>query len=150
MPSPEHECTINSQLEILSIPYYFVKTDDSRGARCGQSQWQYNHWKAKDANRHAERKKHRTVVLRWQNVERCRNSRKVYGWTEEYCRYLDYIASVDIFYVATWSERSRYDNKYSYAWNTCWTATRTDKTSTIFSTSISHACSQTTSRRKDE
>ena len=29
------------------------------------------------------------------------------GWTEELCRYLDYPATIDISYDATWEERSR-------------------------------------------
>ena len=56
MPSPEQRRFIKSQFEILSIPYYVVKTDYSGGATHGQSQWQYDHWKAKDAKRFAERK----------------------------------------------------------------------------------------------
>ena len=57
MPSPEQRRSIKSQFEILSIAYFVVKTDYSGGARHGQSQWQYDHWKAKeDAKRHAERK----------------------------------------------------------------------------------------------
>ena len=34
-----------------------------------------------------------TILLRWRNDERYRNSRTVHGWTKEYCRYLDSIAS---------------------------------------------------------
>ena len=55
MPSPEQSHKIKSQFEILSVQYYVVKTDFARGARRGQSQWQYDQWKAKDAKRQAEK-----------------------------------------------------------------------------------------------
>ena len=42
--------------------------------------------------------------------KRYQTSQTVHGLTEEYCRYLDSIASVDISYAATWKERSRYEN----------------------------------------
>ena len=59
MPSLEQKRTIKSQFEILSIPYYVVKTDCSRGAR-----YEYDHWKAKDAKRPPEKKDHDSIVLR--------------------------------------------------------------------------------------
>ena len=104
MPLPEQRRKINAQFEIMSVTYYVLRMDYSRGARHGQTQWQYDNWKAQDAKRHAERK-HGSIVLR-----KYRNSQISVGWTEKYCRYLDSIASVDISHTATWSERSRYEN----------------------------------------
>ena len=43
-------------------------------------------------------------------MKRIRSSQSARGWTEEYCRYLDDLAPLDISYVATWKERSRYEN----------------------------------------
>ena len=91
--------------------------DYSRGARYGQSRWQYDHWKAKYAQRHAEKKAHDSIVLRWQNDERYRTSQTVRGWTEEYCDYFDDVANVDISYVATRGERSRYENNLTLGIN---------------------------------
>ena len=79
MPSLEQQRKIKSQFEIFSIPSYVVKTDDSRGARHGQSQWQYDHWKAKDAKRHAAKKNHKTILLKWQNDEKYRTSQNSCG-----------------------------------------------------------------------
>ena len=47
---------------------------------------------------------------RWQEDEICRASQTARGWTEEYCRYFDYLAIIDISYGATGKERSRYEN----------------------------------------
>ena len=48
MPSSEQRRKNKSQFEILAVQCYTVKTDNLRGASHGQSQWQYDHWKAKD------------------------------------------------------------------------------------------------------
>ena len=50
------------------------------------------------------------MVLPWQNDEQYRT---VHGWTEEYCRYLDFIASVETSHVATCKERERNENNLS-------------------------------------
>ena len=101
MPSPEQRRKIRSQSEIMSVPYFVVKTDHSRGKTWADQ------WKAKDAKRSATRKNHDSIVLRWQNDEHCRT---VHGWTEEYCLFLDFIASVDTSHVATCKERERNEN----------------------------------------
>ena len=81
--------------------------DDSRGAKHGLSQWQYDHWKAGDATKGARKKGKDFIVQRWQEDETYRASQTVHGWTEEYCRYLDDLAPIHMSYVATWKERSR-------------------------------------------
>ena len=40
-----------------------------------------------------------------------RASQTVHGWTEEYCRYLEYLASIGMSHVATWKERSRDEHR---------------------------------------
>ena len=52
-----------------------------------------------------------------QSDERYRNSQTNVGWTEEHCRYLVSSVSVDISYVATWSERSRYESNLTLGVN---------------------------------
>ena len=37
--------------------------------RRGQSPWQYDHWKVKDAMRHAEKTNHKTILLGWQMMK---------------------------------------------------------------------------------
>ena len=82
MLSLEQKRKINCQFEILSIPYFIVITDYSWGARYGQSQWQYYHWKAKDTKRNAQKKNHDFILLRWQDDERYRNFPLAVGWTD--------------------------------------------------------------------
>ena len=43
-------------------------------------------------------------------TQRDRESQKVHGWTEDYCRYLDYLTTIDISHSATWHQRNRYEN----------------------------------------
>ena len=52
------------KFEILSIPYYIVKTDWH-----GPTQWHYDHWKAKDTKRDAQKKGHDSTLRRWQGDE---------------------------------------------------------------------------------
>ena len=62
MPSPEQKRKIRTQFDIMSVPYYIVRVDDSRGARHGESQWQCDHWQAKDAKRRARKKGKDSIV----------------------------------------------------------------------------------------
>ena len=71
-PNRSARSKVNSR---LSIPNSIVKTDCSRRTRCRQSQWQYDHCKAKDAKRNAQKKGHDSIWLRWQDVEKYRNSK---------------------------------------------------------------------------
>ena len=107
MPSLERKRKIKSQFEILSIPHYVVKTDCSRGARHGPSQWQCDRWKAKGTKRNALKKNHKSFTERWHNDELCRNSSIAAGRTEDCSRYLEFIATKNISYTATRSERSK-------------------------------------------
>ena len=50
-----------------------------------------------------------TIVIRWQDDEKYRNSRQAHGWTEEYCRYLDYLTTIDISYITPWHQRDQYE-----------------------------------------
>ena len=58
MLSTEQNRKNKSQFEILSIPFYIVKKDYSRGAKHGLSQEQYDHFRAKDSTRNAQKKKY--------------------------------------------------------------------------------------------
>ena len=87
-----------------------MRVDYSRGAKHSESQWQHDHWKARDAKRTATRKKHDAIELRWKNDDKYRAFHTFHGWTKEYCRYLDYLTTFDISYIATWKQRSRYEN----------------------------------------
>ena len=40
-----------------------------------------------------------------------RESQTIIGWTREYCWYLDFLATIDISFCATWKQRSRYENR---------------------------------------
>ena len=37
-----------------------------------------------------------SILSRWQNDQKCRFSQLAHGWTEDYCRYLDYLTTIDV------------------------------------------------------
>ena len=49
--------------------------------------------------------------------EKYRNSQRADGWTEEYCRYLDYLTTIDISYTAPWHQKHRYESTNTLAGN---------------------------------
>ena len=77
-----------------------------------ETQWQQDHWKAMDARREAWKRGEGTIVIRWQEDAKNRNSQQGHEWTEEYCRYLDYLTTIDISYTAPWHQRHRYKNTH--------------------------------------
>ena len=58
------------------------------------------------------------ITLRWQQDEQYRESQMVHGWTEEYCKYLDYLQTIDIDCAATWWHRHRYESTVTLAMTT--------------------------------
>ena len=81
-----------------------------RGKKHGEAQWHRDHWKAMDARRGAWKHDQGTIAIRWQEDEKYRNSRQPHGWTEEHCRYLDYLATIGISHTAPWHHRHRYES----------------------------------------
>ena len=112
---PRHVCIFEIQrsskarFEAVRVPYCLARVTYSRGKRHGEA----HHRKAMDARRGARKNKHASIVLRWQNDKMYRESQKVHGWTEDYCRYLDYLTTIDISFSATWHQRNRYENTIS-------------------------------------
>ena len=72
-------------LRYMSVPFYTVREDDTRGTKDGQSRWQYDHLEGKRRNKRAAEEKYRSILHRWQEEEAYRDSKSARGWTEEYC-----------------------------------------------------------------
>ena len=79
MPSPEQTRRIKHRFEIMSNPFYFIKEEDSIGLKHGPKQWQYDHWKAKDANKRLGRREYVSVVHRWLTDPQYRESQWNHG-----------------------------------------------------------------------
>ena len=86
---------------LRSFPLYVIK-QGTRGERHGPEDWQYHHWKARDA----------TTAKRWKDDLSHRETQRKHGWTLEYCIFLDYLKTVKIDYKATWDERNRHKNQF--------------------------------------
>ena len=51
-----------------------------------------------------------SILDRWQNDEVYRASQLVYGWTDAWVKYLDYISKIDISHDAPYRQRLRYES----------------------------------------
>ena len=77
-----------------------------------------DHWKAMDVEKGARKlDNYPSILSRWQNDEKCRISQLAHGWTEDYCRYLDYLTTIDISSSAPYHQRHRYENTISMKCN---------------------------------
>ena len=84
-----------------------AKKNDSRGAKYGRFQEQYDHFKANESTRHSKKKGYDSITLRFQNDELYRNSQLAIGWTEEHCQHLDSLMTIDFSDTATRKEHQR-------------------------------------------
>ena len=99
---------IKARFQALIVPYYLARVNHSRGKKHGKAQWQQDHWNAVNAKRGAWKHNKNSIVIRWQEDEKYRNSQQGHGWTEEDCRYLDYLTTINISYIATWQQTHGY------------------------------------------
>ena len=70
-----------------------------------------------DARRGAWKRGKDTIEVWWQEDEKYRNFQQAHGWTEEYCRYLDYLTTIDFSYTASWHRRHLYESTITLACN---------------------------------
>ena len=70
-----------------------------------------------NARRGTRRKGHDCIVIRCQEDEKYRNSQQAHGWTEEFCRYLDHLTTIDISYTAPWHQRHRHEKTITLVCN---------------------------------
>ena len=58
-----------------------------------------------------------SIVIRWLKDEKYRNSQQAHGWTENDCRYLDYLTTLDISNTAPWYQRYWYESTITLVCN---------------------------------
>ena len=58
-----------------------------------------------------------TIVIRWQEDGNYRNSQQAHGCTEQYCRYQDYLTTIDKSYPAPWHQRHWYESTIALVCN---------------------------------
>ena len=93
---------IKVRFQALIVLYDLALINRSRGKKHGETQCQQDRWNAMDARRGAWKHGEDTVEIRWRQDEEYKNSQLAHGWTEEYCRYLDYLTTIDITCTAPW------------------------------------------------
>ena len=98
---------------------YLARVIRSMGKKYGDQQWQEDHWKAMHARRGSWKHNKGTIVIRWQEDEKYRNSQQTRGWTEEYCRYLDCLTTIDISYAAPWHQSHQCESTITLVSSSC-------------------------------
>ena len=116
-PDEETMQRTKARFQAMTVPYYFARVNHSRSKKHGEAQWQRDHWKATDARRGAWKHKEDSIVIRWQEDEKYRNSLQAHGWTEEYCRHLHCLTTIDISHTAPWHQRHRYESTITLVCN---------------------------------
>ena len=100
--------------ELLGNAYYVTKKK-SRDEKTRQQPWQQHHGKAKDFMRHEVQDEIFTSILdRFQNDLSYKESLLVHGWNETWCKYLDYIRTIDSSNTASRAQRERYAKMWRF------------------------------------
>ena len=95
----------------MTVPYYLVRVNCSRGAKTRRtSMAKKTTGKRRPLKGEARKHNQDSIELRWINDAIYRASQTKIGWTREYCRYLDYLTTIDISCCATWKKQNRYEN----------------------------------------
>ena len=109
LKSPQRTKEVDkNNYDILSIPGYVIKKNNSRGAKHGPSERQRMYYKATERLQKARQPKHgghSSILERWHNGDEYRESLSLIGWTEQQIIEYDRIALENHSYVATSAER---------------------------------------------
>ena len=105
------------KFDTLSIPYFVVKKRSRHDARYGKTDALREYDQARHCCRRALQLKFCSILERFPKHDTYRESQHAVGWTEDTCRRLDQIAKEETSYIATWSERQRYENNWKLALN---------------------------------
>ena len=106
-PDEETINKIRARFQALIVPYYLTQVKRSRGKKHGEAHWQQDHHTAMDAKGGAWKKQQ--TYLGIEQVEKdaqYRKSQLDLGWTETYCRYLDFLTKIDVSHNALSPKKS--------------------------------------------
>ena len=112
-PSDKIRKLNKDRFDVLSIPTYVIKKGQSHGARHGNTERAKNPITQPMSSKRAKKKGYKSILDRFLNSPRYRESQINIGWNEEHCARYDAIAAEDHSYIATASERFRRENS-------CW------------------------------
>ena len=102
-PSQSTKKLDKKNFDASSIPGYVIKESLVRGAKHGASERQRMYYKAKDMLQKARQPKHgecKTILERWHNDDKYRESLSKIGWTDEQIIQYDELA-LDHSYIST-------------------------------------------------
>ena len=77
IPSSEQTERIKNRIDIVSVR----RQTRIHGLRHGLEDWQYHHWKAKDATKNSNKREYTTIAKRWKDDPSYRETQQVHGWT---------------------------------------------------------------------
>ena len=102
---------IREAFEAFFAPCYRTEPIISRGRTCGHNPWQQDHHRPRDTSKGATKKdKYTSIWDRWQRDEVYRASQLADNSTDEWVKYLNFIAHFDISHDAPHWQRARYTN----------------------------------------
>ena len=116
-PSQKNRKLNKDRFDVLSIPNYVIMKGLSHGARHGPTEGQRFISKLTMHSGKQKKHGHRTILDRFLNSPRYRDSQTNVGWDEHICAFHDVIASEDHSYIATRWERSRNENSWKLVLN---------------------------------
>ena len=116
-PSDKSRKLDNDRFDVLSIPHYVIKKGPSRGARHGPTMMQRIYHIVHNSRRKTKKQDYKSILDRFLNSPRYRESQIATGWDEALCARYDEIALKDHSYVATKAERSRHENSWKMVFN---------------------------------
>ena len=98
---------IHARFQTVIVPYCFARFNRPKGKKCGESRGNSitgGSWTPQEVPTNVA-----TIQSQsgGKGDEKYRNSQLAHGRTEAYCRYLHYLTTIDISYVATWEQRHR-------------------------------------------
>ena len=105
------------KFDTLSIPYFLVKKVSRHDARYGKTDALREYDQARHCCRKALKLKFCLLLEGFQQQDTYRESQHAVVWTEDTSRRLDQIGKEDKSYIATWSERQRFENNWKLSLN---------------------------------
>ena len=96
----------------------YMPFQGTRWAKHGVQPWQKHHFLAKEFMRKINKKwTYSSILDRFQNDEVFHASQLQHNWTKEWCKYFDYIRTIDISHKAPPEQLERYDTLYHFRYH---------------------------------
>ena len=104
---------IKARFNALIVPYFLARVNHSRRQETRRSSVAKRSLESNGCPKRAWKRNKDSIVIMWRQY---RNSQPAHGWTEEYCRYRDYLTTIDISDTAPWHQKHRCECTITVRW----------------------------------